>query len=66
MVVDTGGPVLPIQKGDKITLLGPADDGTRPDLEWSIDQNGVLTIGVPPSLTDQVEFAWAFEVSYAI
>ncbi|KAG8220486.1 alpha-L-fucosidase-domain-containing protein [Butyriboletus roseoflavus] len=49
VVVDAGGVVLPIQKGDTITLLAPTNGTTTAgqDLEWSIDENGVLTIDVP-------------------
>ena len=35
------------------------------DLAWSIDQDGVLTIDVPQSEVDLVDYAWAFRVSYA-
>lgn len=69
VVVDAGGVVLPIQKGDTITLLGPTNGTTTAgqDLEWNIDENGVLTISdVPESEVDQVDYAWAFRVSYAI
>ena len=55
--------MLPIQRGDTITLLGPTNGGQV--LEWSIDQDGVLTIDVPESEVDQVDYAWAFQVSYA-
>ncbi|KAF8131998.1 glycoside hydrolase family 29 protein [Boletus edulis] len=66
IVVDVGGPVLPIQKGDTIRLLGPTDNGMTAGqaLEWTMDQNGVLTIHVPQSLVDLVDYAWAFQVSY--
>ncbi|KAH0828992.1 glycoside hydrolase family 29 protein [Lanmaoa asiatica] len=67
IVVDAGGVVLPIQNGDTITLLGPTNGTTTAGegLEWSIDQNGVLTIDVPQTQIDQVDYAWAFRVSYA-
>ena len=55
--------MLPIQKGDTITLLGPTTTAGQ-DLEWSIGQDGVLTIDVPQSQVDQVDYAWAFQVSY--
>lgn len=55
--------MLPIQKGDTITLLGPTTAGQG--LEWSIDESGVLAIDVPQSEVDQVDYAWAFQVSYA-
>lgn len=66
VVVDTDGVVLPIQKGDTIKLLGPTTAGAtaRQGLEWNLEQNGVLTIDVPQSQVDQVDYAWAFEVSY--
>jgi len=66
VAVGAGGVVLPIQKGDTITLLGPTKGTTTAgqDLEWSIDQDGVLTIDVPQSQVDQVDHAWAFQVSY--
>ena len=63
VVVDAGGFALPIQKGDTITLLGPINGTTTAgqDLEWSIDQDGVLTIDVLQSQVDQADHAqWAF------
>ena len=59
--------MLPIQKGDIIKLLGPTNGMTitEQELAWSIDQNGVLTINVPQQQVDQVDYAWAFQVSYA-
>lgn len=67
VVVDGGGVAFPIQKGDTITLLGPTSGSTTAGqgLEWNIDDNGVLTIDVPESEVDQVDHAWAFQVSYA-
>ena len=59
--------MLPIQKGDTITLLGPTDNGMTTagqDLVWSVDQNGVLTIEVPQGQVDQVDYAWAFQILY--
>lgn len=66
VIVDAGGVVFPIQKGDAIRLLGPTNGTTaRGELEWDIDQNGILTIDVPQSQVDQVDYAWAFQVTYA-
>ncbi|KAF9222359.1 glycoside hydrolase family 29 protein [Gyrodon lividus] len=73
IVVDGGGVVLPIQRGDTIALLGPNSPGVLSDnttivgqgLEWSIDEDGVLTIDVPEDQVAQVDYAWAFQVSYA-
>ncbi|KIJ11300.1 glycoside hydrolase family 29 protein [Paxillus involutus ATCC 200175] len=69
VVVNAGGVVLPIQHGDAIRLLGPnspaafSDDG---GLEWRMEEDGVLTIDVPEDQVDQVDYAWAFQVSYAL
>jgi alpha-L-fucosidase len=69
VVVNAGGVVLPIQQGDAIRLLGPnspaafSDDG---GLEWRMEEDGVLTIDVPEDQVDQVDYAWAFQVSYAL
>lgn len=57
--------MLPIQEGDTIRLLGPANEATIA-LEWDMDENGVLTIDVPESQVEQVDYAWAFQVSYAM
>ena len=67
VVVDAGGVVLPIQKGDTIKLLRPTNGTTTAEvgLEWAMDENGVLTIDVPRSQVDLVDYAWAFQVSYA-
>ena len=67
VVVDAGGVVLPIQKGDTIKLLRPTNGTTTTEvgLEWAMDENGVLTIEVPRSQVDLVDYAWAFQVSYA-
>ncbi|KAI9573212.1 glycoside hydrolase family 29 protein [Boletus coccyginus] len=64
VVVDAGGVVLPIHKGDTIKLLGPRMANGQ-DLAWSIDRDGVLTIDVPQSQADLVDYAWAFQVTYA-
>ena len=67
VVVDAGGVVLPIQKGDTIKLLRPTNGTTTAEveLEWTMNENGVLTIDVPRSQVDLVDYAWAFQVSYA-
>ncbi|KIO02569.1 glycoside hydrolase family 29 protein [Pisolithus tinctorius Marx 270] len=77
LVVDVGDAVLPLQPGDTIRLLGPKNPGALVSnnanaawqedrgLDWKLDGSGVLTIQVPESLVDLVEYAWAFEVSYA-
>ena len=46
-------------------MLGPANEATIA-LEWDMDENGVLTIDVPESQVEQVDYAWAFQVSYAM
>lgn len=53
MIVDAGGVVLPIQKGDGIAGTVRADQWD----ERSIDQSGMLAIDTPQS---QVDHAWAF------
>jgi alpha-L-fucosidase len=63
VTVDAGGVVLPIQKGDNVVLLGPS--GNAQSLEWNIDGSGVLTIEVPQDQVDQVDYAWAFQVTYS-
>ena len=63
VVVDAGGVVLPVQKGDMIRLLGP-HNRVGQGLEWNMAENGVLTIHVPEDQVDQVDYAWAFQVSY--
>jgi len=63
VIVDAGGVVLPVQKGDTIRLLGP-HNGV--DLEWDMAENGVLTIQVPEDQVNQVDYAWAFQVSYVL
>ncbi|KAH7883390.1 glycoside hydrolase family 29 protein [Phlebopus sp. FC_14] len=65
VIVDGGGVVLPIQKGDTIKLLSNSTAATQQPLEWSMDQNGILTIEAPEYLMDQVDYAWAFQVTYA-
>ncbi|KIK92770.1 glycoside hydrolase family 29 protein [Paxillus rubicundulus Ve08.2h10] len=73
VVVNAGGAVLPIQQGDAIRLLGPNSPGVLSDdtksvaqgLEWRMDEDGVLIIDVPKDQVDQVDYAWAFQVSYA-
>ena len=76
LFVDVGGAVLPIQPGDTIRLLQPdtpslvlnrpsvGEQGPR-GLDWNLDDNGELTIYVSDVQVDKVEYAWAFEVSYA-
>jgi len=66
IVVDAGGPVLPIQKGDTIKLLRPTNGTTTAEegLGWAMGENGVLTIDVPQGQVNQVDYAWAFQVSY--
>ncbi|KIJ04443.1 glycoside hydrolase family 29 protein [Paxillus involutus ATCC 200175] len=74
VVVNAGGVVLPIQQGDAIRLLGPNSPGVFSDdttartsgLEWRMDEDGVLTIDVPEDQVDRVDYAWAFQVSYAL
>jgi alpha-L-fucosidase len=61
--VDAGGVALPIQNGDNVVLLGPS--GNSQSLEWNIDESGVLTIVVPQDQVDQVDYAWAFQVTYS-
>jgi alpha-L-fucosidase len=63
--VDAGGVVLPIQKGDRFVLLGPGLANEQQSLEWGIDGSGVLTIMVPQGEVDQVDYAWAFQVTYS-
>jgi alpha-L-fucosidase len=65
VTVDAGGVVLPIQKGDRFVLLGPGLANEQQSLEWGIDGSGVLTIMVPQGEVDQVDFAWAFQVTYS-
>ncbi|KIM58478.1 glycoside hydrolase family 29 protein [Scleroderma citrinum Foug A] len=76
LVVDAGGVVLPIRPGDTIRLLQPNSppslvlNGPRADpqeaggLDWNLDDEGVLTIYVPETQVETVEYAWAFEVAY--
>ncbi|KAJ8591044.1 glycoside hydrolase family 29 protein [Rhizopogon salebrosus TDB-379] len=64
VTVDAGGVVLPIQKGDRFVLLGPGLANEQQSLEWGIDGSGVLTIMVPQGEVDQVDYAWAFQVTY--
>lgn len=76
LVVDAGGVVLPIRPGDNIRLLQPNSppslvlNGPRADpqeaggLDWNLDDEGVLTIYVPETQVETVEYAWAFEVAY--
>ncbi|KAG2074850.1 glycoside hydrolase family 29 protein [Suillus decipiens] len=63
IVIDAGGVMLPIQKGDDIVLLGPSKSSQS--LEWNIDESGVLTVVVPQDQVDQVDYAWAFQVTYS-
>lgn len=63
ITVDAGGVVLPIQKGDRVVLLGPGLV-KRQSLKWDMDGSGVLTIMVPQDEVDQVDYAWAFQVTY--
>jgi len=56
---------LPLLSGDSIFLLQPG--GRKQALSWSVDQQtGELTVQVPQSSLDSVEFAWAFAVQYKI
>ncbi|KAH7929517.1 glycoside hydrolase family 29 protein [Leucogyrophana mollusca] len=67
LVVDAGGAVLPVSKGDTIVLLGPDTNSTsttQEGLEWSMDSTGVLTITVPEEQVALVDYAWAFQVTY--
>ncbi|KAG1818020.1 glycoside hydrolase family 29 protein [Suillus subaureus] len=61
--VDAGGAALPIQEGDNIVLLGPSRNSQS--LQWNIDESGVLTVVVPQDQVDQVDYAWAFQVTYS-
>ncbi|KAG2032284.1 glycoside hydrolase family 29 protein [Suillus americanus] len=63
VTVDAGGVTLPIQKGDNVVLLGPSRNSQS--LQWNIDESGVLTIVVPQDQVDQVDYAWAFQVTYS-
>ncbi|KAG1794157.1 glycoside hydrolase family 29 protein [Suillus plorans] len=63
ITVDAGGVALPIQKGDSVVLLGPSTNSQS--LEWDVDGSGILTIVVPQDQVDQVDYAWAFQVSYS-
>ncbi|KAG1828517.1 glycoside hydrolase family 29 protein [Suillus variegatus] len=55
VTVDAGGLTLPIQKGDSVVLLGPSRNSQS--LEWDVDGSG--------DQVDQVDYAWAFQVSYS-
>jgi alpha-L-fucosidase len=63
VTVDAGGVVLPIQNGDNVMLLGLSSNSQS--LEWNNDESGVLTIVVPQDQVDQVDYAWAFQVTYS-
>ncbi|KAG1794155.1 glycoside hydrolase family 29 protein [Suillus plorans] len=63
VTVDAGGVAFPIQKGDSVVLLGPSRNSQS--LEWDIDVSGILTIVVPQDEVDQVDYAWAFQVTYS-
>ncbi|KAG0703338.1 glycoside hydrolase family 29 protein [Suillus ampliporus] len=65
ITVDAGGVVLPIKKGDSVLLLGPSPPSNAQSLEWDIDGSGVLTIMVPQDQVDQIDYAWAFQVTYS-
>ncbi|KAH7912706.1 glycoside hydrolase family 29 protein [Hygrophoropsis aurantiaca] len=66
VVVDAGGAVLPVSKGDSIVLLGPNSNSSSPSegLEWTMDDAGVLMITVPEEQSSLVDYAWAFQVTY--
>lgn len=51
-------------EGDKITMLGGGREGVN--LTWSIQDGGALVVHVPESVVDQVQWAWAFKVDYAL
>ncbi|TDL21983.1 glycoside hydrolase [Rickenella mellea] len=58
LTVDTTTPILP---GDTIQLLG----GPKRELPWSISK-GKLSITVSDDDLNSVQFAWAFQVTYAV
>ena len=64
IAVDAGGAVLPVLEGDEVVLLGPGGGG-KP-LKWSVNGKGVMSISVDADEVDQVDYAWAFEVRYAL
>jgi len=55
---------VPVMEGDKITMLGGGREGVN--LTWSIQDGGALVVHVPESVVDQVQWAWAFKVDYAL
>lgn len=66
---------LPIFPGDQIVLLSPStarqnSDRPRSDgatgLPWSVDPTGQLIVNISESDLDGVEYAWAFQVRYAL
>lgn len=63
--MDAGGVVLPVQKGDRVVLLGPGSTNEHRSLQWYMDGSGILTIMVPQDEVDQVDYAWAFQVTYS-
>jgi alpha-L-fucosidase len=46
-------------------LLGPISANEQQSLEWDVDGSGVLTIMVSQDEVDQVDYAWAFQVTYS-
>ncbi|EGN92791.1 glycoside hydrolase family 29 protein [Serpula lacrymans var. lacrymans S7.3] len=78
LVVDSGGAVLPLMAGDTIELLGPStpapnstissstSSSSATSLPWTLDDAGILTITVPEGQVDQVQYAWAFQVTYKL
>jgi len=64
LTIDAGGAVLPVLQGDQVMLLVPSGNGTA--LKWSVGEGGVMSIEVDAGEVDEVEYAWAFEVRYAL